>query len=70
MIEPVAAPLKLEINEPLIKQIDTLQIPILKTKKNAANTEEMHLAIEPLCGFRKWATLKEIVGEALQSFPD
>jgi hypothetical protein len=30
----------------------------------------MHLAIEPLCGFRKWATLKEIVADAISSFPE
>jgi hypothetical protein len=55
----------LGISEPFIKSIDTLQIPILKSNENAINPEEMHLAIEPLCGFRKWATLKEIVADAI-----
>ena len=58
------------ISEPYIKSIDTLQIPILKSKENETNPDEMHLAIEPLCGFRKWATLKEIVGDAIASFPE
>ena len=58
------------VTDPFVPSNDLGELPLMMQSELDAGNPENDLAIEPLCGYRKWATLKEIVGDAINSYPN